>query len=231
VRVQSFSSSSVKPGHDATFVVWVWTTEAASDAVTVAAKVASATDVDSPTFAICPAASGATCKLGNIPLAQADELQVKVPVGGDAAAGEHVQLTAKATAAKSTSFSGSATDVVVAASAASPTPSVPGDTLPPFSLEPEPGSGIADSGVSASNPSSLFPTVGPSSPGTSSSTVKPRKDIGIADAAAAVPLDDRLIGGQLAGLAVLAGAVAIAIARLSLRTPKAPDGKSDQPPQ
>jgi hypothetical protein len=34
---------------------------------------------------------------------------------------------------------------------------------------------------------------------------------------ATVPIDARLIGAQLAGLAVLAGAVTIAIARLSLR--------------
>jgi hypothetical protein len=44
-----------------------------------------------------------------------------------------------------------------------------------------------------------------------------------------VPLDARLIGGQLAGLAVLAGAVTIAIARLSLRTPK-PQEDADAKP-
>jgi hypothetical protein len=43
-------------------------------------------------------------------------------------------------------------------------------------------------------------------------------------ASATVPLDSRLIGGQLAGLAVLAGAIVIAIARLSLRTPRPQDG-------
>jgi len=49
----------------------------------------------------------------------------------------------------------------------------------------------------------------------------------LTDAATTVPLDPRLIGGQLAGLAVLAGGVAIAIARLSLRSPKSEDkGKS-----
>ncbi len=37
---------------------------------------------------------------------------------------------------------------------------------------------------------------------------------------ATLPLDSRLIGGQLAGLAVLACAVAAAIARLSLRSPR-----------
>jgi hypothetical protein len=38
-----------------------------------------------------------------------------------------------------------------------------------------------------------------------------------------VPVDARLIGGQLAGLAVLAGAVTIAIARLSFRSAKPQD--------
>jgi hypothetical protein len=49
-----------------------------------------------------------------------------------------------------------------------------------------------------------------------------------------VPLDARLIGGQLAGLAVLAGAVTIAIARLSLRAPKTSDdsnANAQQPPK
>jgi len=44
-----------------------------------------------------------------------------------------------------------------------------------------------------------------------------------------VPLDARLIGGQLAGLAVLAAAVTIAIARLSLRTPKPQDDADTTP--
>jgi hypothetical protein len=35
-----------------------------------------------------------------------------------------------------------------------------------------------------------------------------------------VPLDPRLIGGQLAGLAVLAAAITMVVARLSLRTPQ-----------
>jgi hypothetical protein len=53
-----------------------------------------------------------------------------------------------------------------------------------------------------------------------------------ATAADTVPLDPRLLGGQLAGLAVLAGAVTIAIARLSLRKPKATDaGESKSPPK
>jgi hypothetical protein len=42
--------------------------------------------------------------------------------------------------------------------------------------------------------------------------------------AATLPLDPRLVGGQLVGLAVLAGAIAMAIARLSLRTQRPQDG-------
>ncbi len=232
VRVQSFSSSaSVKPGHDAAFAVWVWTTKAASYGVIVRAHVAREMYIRAPSFTICPVTSGATCKLGNVPVGKADELQVRVPVGAKAARGERVRLTAQATASKATSFKGSATDVVVAALTATPTPSVPAETL---SLAPVPGSAIAGSGVSASNPSGLFPTVGPASPGTGSlgrPAVKPRKDTRVAGASATVPVDDRLIGGQLAGLAVLAGAVVIAIARLSLRTAKAAEDRSDQPPR
>jgi hypothetical protein len=46
-----------------------------------------------------------------------------------------------------------------------------------------------------------------------------------------VPLDARLLGGQIAGLAVLAGAIAIAIARLSLRRQKVNDPNAPKPPQ
>jgi hypothetical protein len=49
--------------------------------------------------------------------------------------------------------------------------------------------------------------------------------------AADVPLDARLLGGQIAGLAVLAGAIAIAIARLSLRRQRAGDPNSAAPPE
>jgi hypothetical protein len=48
------------------------------------------------------------------------------------------------------------------------------------------------------------------------------------DVSASFPLDDRLIGGQLAGLAVLAAAVTIAVARLSLRRPS-PQHSKDPP--
>jgi hypothetical protein len=156
-----------------------------------------------------------------------------VQVRSKAALGEQVQISAKASAAGAASFSDSATDVVVTNPTTSPTN--PLITLPTSGTLPT----ISGTGISPTDPSGLFPTVGASpTPGTGSLTLphaKPRAVLHAATAAATVPLDARLIGGQLAGLAVLAGAVTIAIARLSLRAPK-PNDTSDtsdakQPPK
>jgi hypothetical protein len=228
--VQSFSSSSqVKAGQRASFVIWVWSTKAAGKGVAVRVRVASATGVGSPSFTVCPNASGARCSIGSVPLQQVDELEATVKVGSSASIGEQVELTASATGTSADSFNSTATDVVIASSTAStsPTTSPSGDTtLPPVSLPPLSGSGTS----SSTDPTGLFPTVAPTTtPPTQVSTpAKPHKTIRITDAAATVPLDSRLIGGQLAGLAVLAGAVAIAIVRLSLRTPKPSEGSGER---
>jgi hypothetical protein len=97
-------------------------------------------------------------------------------------------------------------------------------TLPPVSVPPATGTGLTPG-----NPAGLFPTVSPdSSPSPSASlgfpTARKQRPVRADTASAIVPLDPRLIGGQLAGLAVLAGAIAIAIARLSLRKPRPQDG-------
>jgi hypothetical protein len=216
----------VTAGKDANFAVWVWSAKAPSNGVSVSVGIDYAMYVQDPSFTVCPDASGQTCKLGHVPVGQADELQVRVPVGSKAALGEQVQLIATATSSTS-SFSGSATDVVVTASSGStqPTSSAPGPVLPPVTLPP-----VAQPGVTPGNPAGLFPTVAPASPATSAPALppaKPRKTVRVADVAATVPLDPRLIGSQLVGLAVLAGAVAVAIARLSLRTPKPPEDRSE----
>jgi hypothetical protein len=193
--------------------------------------VASALYIDAPKFKVCPVARGTTCKVGNLPLGQADELQATVQVRAKAALGEQVQISAKASAAGARSFSGSATDVVVANPTSNPTS--PLVTLPVPGTLPT----ISGTGISPTDPSGLFPTVGSTpTPGTGSLGLphaKPRAVLHAATTAATVPLDARLIGGQLAGLAVLAGAVTIAIARLSLRPSKAAseDSKEKDPPQ
>jgi hypothetical protein len=168
--------------------------------------------------------------VGSLPLGQADELQVTVQVHASAAPGDHVRLTAKASATGATSFARSATDLVQVAPTTSPTsplvtlPAAPG-TVPP----------ISGTGISPTDPSGLFPTVGASpTTGTGSLGLPPAKSRAVlhaVNAAATVPLDARLLGGQLAGLAVLAGAVTIAIARLSLRKPKANDDAEAKPPK
>lgn len=143
-----------------------------------------------------------------------DELRVAVKIGSRAAVSGHVKLTSKVSGHGAKSFTGSASDTVVAATVN------PGPTI---SL-PAPGKlpAISGTGVSPTDPSGLFPTVSATPTPTPSNvglpTVKPHRFAKATEDAATVPLDAKLIGGQLAGLAVLAGAVTIAIARLSLRT-------------
>lgn len=216
-------------------MIWVWTTKAAAAGVSVRARITTARHIDAPAFTVCPSASGASCKIGSLPVGQADELQATVRVLSAATGGEHVHLSAKASASGATSFTGSATTTVVAATTPTPVSSSTGPgvaiSLPaPSTLPP-----LTGTGVSATDPAGLFPTV-KSSPTPSSTSLglppaKSRPKLHAAEAASTVPLDSRLIGGQLAGLAVLAGAVAIAIARLSLRTPKTRDEDPKQPPR
>jgi hypothetical protein len=186
------------------------------------------THVESPQFTVCPAPNGDACTVGDLPTQQSDELLAAVRVRDAAPVGEKITLTATVKASKATSFDNAATINVVAAStsttsgssssSSSSASSSVGDSLPGISL---PDGSL----TSPTDPSGLFPTVSP----TSSAAGAPgqKKDPKNADAttvSATLPLDSRLIGGQLAGLAVLASAIAIAIARLSLRTPRTPEG-------
>jgi hypothetical protein len=211
------SASQVKAGQVGYFAIWVWSAKAPSYGISVSVSLAPAQYVDAPRFTVCPVADKTTCKLGNLPTGQADELEAGVQVLAKAALGEQVQLTAKAEAKGSVSSDGSATDLVAVSPKPSPSSSTsPVSLPPPESLPP-----IAGTGTTPGNPSDLFPTVGPSS-GSSASPAGSSHAVHLparaaTDASDTVPLDPRLIGGQLAGLAVLAGAVAIAIARLSLR--------------
>ena len=59
---------------------------------------------------------------------------------------------------------------------------------------------------------------------TPSLATKDPKHSDATTASATLPINTRLITGQLAGLVILASAITIAIARLSLRAPKPQDG-------
>jgi hypothetical protein len=183
--------------------------------------------VTSPHFTVCPTAKAATCTVGDLPTKQSEALLAAVRVRDAAPAGEKITLTATVKASKADSFNDAATVGVVAASTAtssgssssSSTGSSIGDSLPP-------GVSLPDGSLtntSPTDPSGLFPTVSPTS-GSSGQSKKTGKNADATTVSATLPLDSRLIGGQLAGLAILASAIAIAIVRLSLRTPKTPDG-------
>jgi hypothetical protein len=91
---------------------------------------------------------------------------------------------------------------------------------------------IPGTGVSAINPSDLFPVVSPT-PGSGVNLPGARSRAGVhaAFVSSTVPIDARLIGAQIVGLAVLAAAVTIAIMRLSLRkraSVPAPPAESSQ---
>jgi len=233
VQVQSLSGSAqVKAGQTAGFVVWVWSTGGASSSVTVTAKVATAKNIGAPKFTVCPQASGATCTLGTLPASQADELQAASVVAPHATSTEHVVLTATATGKNASSDTATGSLAVTAGTPTGTTSppgvggqSFPTEPLPPLSLIPDPLGGAA-------NPAGLFPTVAPSASSPSIGFPPARKQASHSSraetASSIVPLDPRLIGGQLAGLAVLATAIAIAIARLSLRRSRPQDGPPDQ---
>jgi hypothetical protein len=220
------------------YAVWVWSTHGTSKGVAVSVRIAFARHVNDPRFTVCPSSGGSTCSIGSLPAGRADELQARTWVDRHATGGEQVQLTATASGSNASSYDASGTVEVVTA-AKSPTdpptttpPPATGGGVPPVTLPPVPGTG------SVTPPAGLFPTISPS-PGSSSGdggslgfpNAKKGHRTRIATAASVVPLDPRLIGGQLAGLLVLGSAIVIAIARLSLRKPRPQEGSSGQSSQ
>jgi hypothetical protein len=226
VSVQPFTSAArVRPGGTATFVVWVWTTQASARHVTVHAKTNHIKGIGKTRFTICPNPSRATCTLGNLPRGQADELKVRVKVRKAAIPGRHLKLTAKAEAPGAVSFSATGSFKIVSAPA-SPAPTSPAPSA--ASAPPLPPIPLPDPSGSGTSPVGLFPTVSPQpsagpSAGTSATV---HKAIRATRASDTLPLNTRLIGGQLAGLVVLAAAITIAIARLSLRPQRPLDAKN-----
>lgn len=228
--VQSFGTAQVAPGGYANFVMWVWAEQALSTGTDVAVKlsVLNAPTFGSPAFIVCPpdSSTGNTCTLGLLSTGQADELEAVVEVPTSATAGQQWQMSATVSAtpaANGSQFISQATDVV-AATTPSPTPT---PTITPITSATTPAASgtvapIAGTSVAPTNPSGLFPTVGTSSGTGSGNLPSPNAHSALRGntTAADVPLDARLLGGQIAGLAVLAGAIAIAITRLSLRRQK-----------
>ena len=80
--------------------------------------------------------------------------------------------------------------------------------------------GLPDTTVTPGGISSLFPEVTPSASPSAKAPRSKRKTSRVITTASSLPLDPRLIGGQVVGLAVLAAAITMVVARLSLRTPQ-----------
>lgn len=232
MAVQPFSSrAQIRRGHTVTYTVWVWSTHGSTKNVTVSAAVQQTNGTAAPQFSVCPDASGATCALGNLPQGQADELHARVAVRKDATIGHHVTLIAEAKAKNTVSFSASASVSIIARHKPDPATTTPPPStspLPPLPAIPAPAlpDPLSSTGKDASG---LFPTVSPQATAgpaarRSAAGHKNSRRIRATSVSATLPLNMRLIGGQLAGLVVLAAAIAIAITRLSLRPQRPQDG-------
>jgi hypothetical protein len=208
----------------ASYKIFVWSTGAESDAASVTVGINKVADVAAPGFTVCSQPSGDVCTVGDLLTSQSDELVAAAQVRTSASAGEKIILTATARASKATSFHATATiDVVASTSGSTSTSANAGDSLPGTSVSIPPD-GALTSPVD-NNPSGLFPTVSPeSAASTRGKAGKNPTANDVAIVSSTLPLNSRLIGGQLAGLAVLAAAIAISIARLSLRTERPHNG-------
>jgi hypothetical protein len=236
----------VQAGSDARYAIWVWFVPPASGSPQVVGDVTVSLTAQpgklSPSFTICPVLGTATClvSVGGTPV----PLQGKIPVPKNDA-GSRLTLTATGTSPQvAVPVPASDNTVVVAAkptpaptpatSTPAPTGTTPapggvgvGVTLPPGTLPPGtlpaaalPAASLPALPNPAASPGLTFPAVSPDP--TPATSVHP---IRVTDVSAQFPLDTRLIGGQVAGLAVLAAAITIAVARFSLRKQRPQQGK------
>ena len=183
----------------------------------------------SPTFTVCAPSGRSDCKVGGLNAGQHVEVQAKLKAPGRSH--HHVTLTATATSAQaSNSASASATVDIKqkssnsgSSSSSSTQNAGDGGTIPATFLPTGtgPGLGIQPTG----DLGSAFPQVSPSPSASGTAATSRGRSTKAIDLSAGLPLDVRLIGGQVIGLAVLAAAVTIAVARLSLRRQSQPPGE------
>ena len=234
------TASAVQPGGTASYVIWVWPSGGAAKGVTVtaSAKISSAVALR---FTVCPMASGATCTVGSLASGQLDEMQAVATVPAAAKAGERVALTATAKATGAKSAAPASASALIAAKTGSgstaPSPTLPA-SLGPLGVGATLPAGFGGVGASAtlgvlpsatSDPGGLFPTVGPGATQNPTGTLPNARGVRVTDVSESFPLSTRLVGGQVLGLAVLAAALVIAVARLSLREPR-PQHSKDRAP-
>ena len=230
MKIQTLGDvSSVDPHTTVRFAIWVWLSSGTNGTAKI--RLSATPSSVSPTFSVCVPSGRSDCKVGGLNAGQHVEVQARLKAPGRSH--HHVTLTATATSAEaSNSASASATvDIKRKSSDGGSTSTtqnagdgtglgtIPATALPTGTV---PGLGIQPTG----NLGSAFPQVSPSpsaAPGTGAASH--RSSTKAINLSAGLPLDVRLIGGQVIGLAVLAAAVTIAVARLSLRRQPQPPGE------
>jgi len=234
LSVQSLNDRKVvRPGGTARYAIWVWLTAGQGNSAKI--QLSAKPRGLSPHFTVCQPRGRSTCAVGGLDAGQKTELRAAIAVPKHAA-GTRIVLTVTGRSPEAAHVATTKFSMWVRAhkaahssghgrSHAPTTPGVPGVgiTLPNgLSLaQLSQGVGVSSGSLPAlptpvSNAGSAFPEVSPS-PGPSTAVLPPPRAIPAADVAATGPLELRLIGGQLAGLAILAAAVMILLARLAVR--------------
>jgi hypothetical protein len=218
LKIQTLNSvSAVDPHTTVGYAIFVWLSSGTGTAkVTLSAKPSSL----SPVFSVCATSGTSKCSV-SVSTGQA-ELQAKLAAPDRPTTRFIVTATATSSQASNSATASATVDIKPKNPSPSPTPTPNvgnGGTLPPVGALPGgttiPGVGVQPSGGDLG---SAFPQVSPSpSAVASASAAQQGHQTQTVDLSAGLPLDVRLIGGQVIGLAVLAAAVTIAVARLSLR--------------
>ena len=216
-------SNTVQPGTTVHVAIWVWLTSGKGGTAKI--SVGSARKGVKPTFTVCQATGRSTCDVSGLNAGQAVQSQARLRAF-QALAGRHITVTVSATSKQAINTATASDRITVASkdgSSPTPTPTnngagdggfLPNSGLPGSGGNPFPGS---SNPYSSGSLGSAFPQVSPS-PNVSPSTAKQHQhQAQLTDLSASLPLTVRLIGGQAIGLAILAAAVTIAVARLSLR--------------
>jgi hypothetical protein len=216
-------SNTVDPGTTVHYAIWVWLTSGTNGSAKI--EVDARPSRVNPSFTVCEPTGGSKCTVSGLKAGLHVQTQAKLRAAKDLA-GRDITLTVTATS-KEAINSATATDKIEVSKpktkhhSSSPTPTPTYNPNAGYGSYPGSNSG---SYPGVSNPygnlGSALPPVSPSpnvSPSTAAGQQQHQHQVEVTDLSAGLPLDVRLIGGQVIGLAILAAAITIAVARLSLR--------------
>jgi hypothetical protein len=224
IKMQTLDGvSAVDPHTKVRYAIFVWLTSGSGNVkVTLSAKPKSVT----PAFSVCATTGTTKCTTS----AGTGQVELQAKVAAPNRPTKRFILTATATSSQASNSATASATVNIKpknpSPTSSPTPNAgDGGTLPSAGGLPSgttiPGLGVQPTG----DLGSAFPQVSPTSSASAAADPRHAHETHTVDLSAGLPLDVRLIGGQIIGLAVLAAAVTIAVARLSLRRQPAKHGE------